>query len=79
MSFDDDGNEYIERRKEQHINEEVAKALDKFSEAYGLQKGIDLDDVELCVYEESNGKRAVMYFRRKRLEIKRYGNEPLQS
>lgn len=37
--------------------------LNEFCEAYKIQKGVDFDRVELCFHEESNGKRAVFYFR----------------
>lgn len=58
---------------------EITKMLNKFCEMYCLQKGIDLDDVELCHYTESNGKRSVMYFRLKKPEVKKYGPETKQN
>lgn len=68
------------QKKAQYMQEkEITKMLEKFCEAYSLQKGIDLDDVELCHYTESNGKRSVMYFRLKKNEVKKYGPEIKQD
>lgn len=57
--------------------QEVSKLLEEFCFAYQLQKGTDLDDVELVVYEQK--KRTVIYFRQKIKELKQYGPEILQD
>ena len=56
---------------------ELGKVLDDFAVAYCLQKGIDLEDVELVVYEDK--KRTIVFFRKKSKEIKRYGTDAIQN
>lgn len=59
------------------VSAEVDKVLSAFCEAYCLQKGVDLDEVECVVYEQKN--RTIFYFRKKREEIRKYGAEIIQD
>jgi hypothetical protein len=59
------------------VNDEIEKVLAAFSEAYSVQKGVDLDDIECVCYQQ--GKKTIFYFRKKREELKRYGPEIIQD
>ena len=59
------------------VNEETEKILTEFANAYSLQKGVDLDDIECVVYQQKN--RTIFYFRKRREELKRYGAEIIQD
>ena len=61
--------------KEKAMSKALEQVIDDFCTAYSIQKGIDFDRLELCTYEESNGKRAVIYFSAKRENVKSESKE----
>jgi len=67
------------RIRENSKERELSRMLDEFCSAYCIQKGTDLDEVELCVYEENHGKTTVMYFRIQSKELRLHGIKTKQS
>ena len=60
----------IEFYKKNVSENSLKTIMDNFATMYGLQKDIDLDNLELCQYEEEDGKRVVIYFREKKRKSK---------
>jgi hypothetical protein len=67
------------RRKiaKQQREDEIRDVMEDFAQAYCFQKDLDLDEIELVVYDE--GKKTVMYFREKSDEVRQYGPDTKQS
>lgn len=65
------------QEKYNQMQEAINETLNEFLVAYHLQKGTDLDDIELVVYTDK--KRTLMYFRPKRKEIRIYGTSIIQD
>lgn len=51
--------------KDNSLQKELESILEEFKIAYCIEQGVRVEDLELCCHEESDGRRAVMYFRKK--------------
>lgn len=58
-----------QKLRELFEEEMLTEYMELFYRAYSIQKGIDLDQIEMCHYTETNGRKSVIYFRSKGSQI----------